>query len=49
MLCQRSTTDSGRGGCIALTVVFLEGLSDLDPKRLAQGGTAQIGEFLDVF
>ena len=46
VLCQRSTTDRGRGG---LTVVFLEGLSDLDLKRLGQGGTAEIGEFLDVF
>ena len=29
--------------------LFLEGLSDLDPKRLRQGGTAEIGESLDVF
>ena len=29
--------------------LFLEGLLDLDPKRLRQGGTAEIGESLDVF
>ena len=46
MLCHRGTTDRGRGG---LTVVFFEGPSDLDPRRLGQGGTAEIGEFLDVF
>ncbi|CAL8301112.1 unnamed protein product [Arctogadus glacialis] len=27
----------------------VEGLSDLDPKRPRQGGTAEIGESLDVF
>ena len=49
VLYQRSTTDRGRGGCIAHNSCIFKGLSDLDPRRLAQGGAAEIGEFLDVF
>ena len=38
-------TDKRRGS----EHLFLEGLSDLEPKRLRQGGTAEVGESLDVF
>ena len=46
MTVSANIAQTDRRGCEHL---FLEGLSDLDPKRPRQGGPAELGESLDVY